>query len=70
MSTNVGNMDRVIRLVIPAIIILLSFFKVVTGTLALVLLIAGVILAITSVIGICPLYGIFGINTCKKQQAK
>lgn len=70
MRTNVGNADRVIRLVIPVIVILLSFFRVVTGTFALILLIVAAILALTSIIGICPLYNVLGINTCKKPRSK
>lgn len=70
MRRNIGNIDRVFRLVIPVIVILLTFFKVVTGTLGLIFLIVAAILAVTSLIGICPLYSLLGINTCRKQPSK
>jgi len=70
MRTNIGNIDRVIRLIIPVAVILLTFFKIVTGTLGLVLIIVAAVLAITSIAGICPLYNLLGINTCKKQPSK
>jgi len=70
MRTNIGNIDRAIGLVIAVAIISLTFFKVFTGTAALVLLIAAAILAITSFVSICPLYTLLGINTCRKQPSK
>lgn len=67
MTGNIGNIDRVIRLVIPIAIVLLCAFKIVTGTLSLALLIVAGILALTSIAGICPLYKLLGVNTCRKK---
>jgi hypothetical protein len=68
MKKNVGNADKIIRLIIPAAVIVLVVFKVFTGTLALVLLIVACVLAVTSMAGFCPLYSLLGINTCPKKQ--
>jgi len=70
MTTNVGNADRVIRIIIPAAIILLSIFKIITGTVDLILLIVAFILVVTGIIGICPLYRLLGINTCRKKTSQ
>jgi len=67
MKKNVGSIDRTIRLLIVLIIVIFYFTKVITGTLSVVLLVLGLVLAITSVIRFCPLYLPFGISTCKKK---
>ena len=64
MKKNLGNTDRIIRLVAAAVIAILYFTGVVTGTLAIVLLVVAVILAATSLIKFCPLYAIFGLRSC------
>ena len=61
-----GTADKTIRLVIAAIIAVLYFTKVFTGTLAIVLGIFAIIITIGAFINFCPLYNIFGINTCSK----
>ena len=67
MKKNMGTIDKAVRLVVAAIIILLYFTNLISGTLAVVLLVVAAILAITSLIGICPLYMLFGINTLSKK---
>jgi len=62
----VGTVDKVIRIVVTAIILVLWFTHVVTGTLAVILLILAGILVVTSLIGTCPLYMLFGLSTRKK----
>ena len=65
MRQNMGNTDRIIRVLIAAVIAALYFTNTITGTLAYILLAVGVIFLLTSFIGSCPLYSLFGINTCK-----
>lgn len=59
-----GTADRIIRLLIAAIIAGLFFANVINGTLGLILLILAVVFALTSFISFCPLYPIFGWSTC------
>jgi len=66
MKKNVNTADRIIRLFVAAIIAVLYFTNTITGTLALVLGIAAVILAATALINFCPLYLLLGISTRKK----
>jgi len=66
MKKNMGTVDKVIRIVVAAIILVLWFTHVVTGTLAVILLILAGILVVTSLIGTCPLYMLFGLSTRKK----
>ncbi|MDQ1297274.1 MAG: hypothetical protein QG611_1256 [Bacteroidota bacterium] len=67
MKKNMGNLDRTIRLVLAAVILLLTLTNVITGTLAYILLALGIIFAVTSLFSICPLYIPFKINTRKKE---
>ena len=61
-----GTVDKVVRILVAAIILVLWFTHVVTGTLAVILLILAGILVVTSLIGTCPLYLPFGLSTRKK----
>lgn len=68
MKLNMGQTDRIIRLIVAAVIAVLFFTKVITGTLAIVLLVLAGIFLLTSWIGTCPAYLPFGISTvCKKK---
>lgn len=67
MKKNMGISDRIIRLLIVAVIAILYFTKVITGTPALILAIAAIIFALTSLTGFCPLYWPFKISTRKRE---
>ena len=68
MKKNVGNIDRIIRVIVALVFVLLYFTGTVTGTLGLVLVVLAAVFTLTSVLGWCPLYLPFGINTCPKDQ--
>ncbi len=70
MKKNMGKTDKFVRLALVIVIALLSYFNIVTGTLAYVLLAVSVIFLVTSFMNFCPLYTIFGINTCKIEDKK
>ena len=59
-----GSTDRILRIIIAAVIAILYFTGTVSGTLGLVLLILGAVFVLTSLVSFCPLYSIFGLNTC------
>lgn len=62
-----GTTDKIIRIVIAVIFAVLFFTKAVTGVLGIILLILAVMFVLTSLIGFCPLYLPFKINTCRKK---
>ena len=64
MKKNMGEADRIIRLIIAAVIAFLYFNATINGILGIVLLIVAVVFALTSFVSICPLYSILGFNTC------
>lgn len=64
MKKNMGNADRIIRLIIAAVIATLYFTNTITGTLGIILLALAGIFVLTSFVSFCPLYAPFGIKTC------
>ena len=67
MKKNMGNADRIVRVIIAAVLAGLYFGGVITGTLGIVLVAAGAVFVLTSLISFCPLYTLFGMNTCPKK---
>ncbi|MGB5320452.1 YgaP family membrane protein [Eudoraea sp.] len=65
MKRNMGRIDKFVRVSLAVIAALLVYFNVVQGTLAYVLLAVAAVFVLTSLISFCPLYGHFGLNTCK-----
>lgn len=63
-----GSADRVIRVILAAVMAYLYFTGVIAGTLGLVLVILAVVFVLTSLISFCPLYAPFGISTCKVKE--
>ncbi|MHB0995680.1 MAG: YgaP family membrane protein [Elusimicrobiales bacterium] len=61
-SKNVGNIDRVIRLVAGAALGYASYTT--GGPAAIILGIAAALAVITGLVGYCGLYALLGINTC------
>lgn len=64
MKKNMGTADRVIRVIIAALVGVLYFKEIITGTLGVILLVLAGIFVLTSFISFCPLYAPFGISTC------
>lgn len=65
MKSNMGIADRAIRIVIAGIITSLYIFNVITGPIAIGLLLVSGIFVLTGFISFCPLYLPFGISTKK-----
>ncbi|MGY0218498.1 YgaP family membrane protein [Endozoicomonadaceae bacterium StTr2] len=59
MTKNAGSIDRAVRVVLGLVLISLVFIGPQTpwGWV-------GSIFLVTGLVGMCPLYSIFGINTC------
>lgn len=64
MRKNMGTADRIIRVIIAAIVGILYFTGTISGTLGIVLLILAGVFVLTSLISFCPLYVPFGFRTC------
>lgn len=69
MKKNMGTTDRVLRVVAAVIIAGLYYNGTITGTLGLTLIVLSVIFVLTSLVGFCPLYLLFGMNTCEQKKS-
>ena len=69
MKANMGNADRIIRVIIAAVIAVLYFTGIISGTLGIILLVLAGIFVLTSLVSVCPLYLPFGIRTrCSEEK--
>ena len=66
MKTNMGILDRALRVAIAAIVAYLVYAGIITGALAAVLTLFAIVFMLTSLLGFCPLYRPFGFSTCGK----
>ena len=70
MKLNMGNTDRIIRVVVAIVLGVLYFTGQVTGTMGIVALVLAALFVLTSLVGTCPLYLPFGIRTNSKKDKK
>jgi predicted RND superfamily exporter protein len=68
MKTNVSSTDKIVRLALAIVLIVLFYKSIFTGIVGIIALIVAFVLTMTSLIGFCPLYTLFGINTAKKKE--
>lgn len=68
MKKNMGSADKIVRIILAAVFATLFFTGTVKGILGIVLVILGGVFLATSIISFCPLYSIFGMNTCPTKQ--
>ena len=64
MKKNMGTADRVIRIILAAVVGFLYYNGTITGTVGIVLLVLAGVFVLTSLISFCPLYKLVGLNTC------
>jgi Na+(H+)/acetate symporter ActP len=61
-----GNLDRIIRVVIAIVIAVLYYYGQMSGLAAIILGLIAVIFILTGIVGYCPVYQLLGISTKKK----
>ena len=63
-----GTVDKVVRILVAIVIAGLYFANLISGTMAIILLILAGVFILTSFMSFCPLYLPFGISTRKKEK--
>jgi hypothetical protein len=66
MKKNMGTIDRVIRILLAIVFIVLYLNGSITGVVSIILGILAFVFIVTSLIGFCPLYAACKISTIKK----
>jgi hypothetical protein len=67
MKKNMGSADRVIRVMLAALVAVLYFTNVISGTTAIMLAVLAIVFVATSLTSFCPLYLPFGLSTLRKK---
>ncbi|HUX94818.1 MAG TPA: DUF2892 domain-containing protein [Bacteroidales bacterium] len=67
MKKNMGTIDKVIRILIAVVVVVLWLTNIISGTIAIILLALSAIFVVTSFLSFCPLYLPFGLDTRKKE---
>ena len=68
MKKNVGNADKLVRILIAITVVVLYYTNIITGMIAIILMAVGIVLLLTVLFNFCPLYAVFGIKTCKTKK--
>ena len=63
-----GSRDRIIRVILAIVLAVLIYFEILQGVYAYVLLVVAAFFVLTSLVGFCPVYGIFGVNSNKMKK--
>ena len=67
MNTNVGTIDRVIRVILGIALLWYAMFAASSGYNWIGWI--GIIPLVTALVGVCPLYSVLGISTCPAKRA-
>ncbi len=69
MTTNVGTIDRILRAALGVVLIYLAFFSGAPAFAGPVMkygaALVGVVMLTVAATRICPIYAIFGLQTCR-----
>jgi uncharacterized membrane protein HdeD (DUF308 family) len=69
MTANLGSIDRIFRIVLGIVLLAAPFVSGLaifsSSTATIISVIIGIVMVATSTMHFCPLYRIFGIQTCK-----
>ena len=64
MTCNLGGIERPIRMVLGLVLIAIGSFADLPPVGTGIAFVAGTIALVTGVIGFCPVWALFGLNTC------
>jgi hypothetical protein len=67
MNSNVGNLDKIIRIVLALILGSLYLTGKVSGGLGVAALVVAAVLVLTSLFSFCPLYRVLGLSSCPRK---
>ncbi|MBU1426297.1 MAG: DUF2892 domain-containing protein [Gammaproteobacteria bacterium] len=70
MKPNVGGIDRIGRIVIGVVLLVVGLAAPLSATWQIVALVVAAIALVTAFVQFCPLNALLGINTCKVEEKK
>ena len=69
MKSNVGTVDKTIRILLAIVLVTLYFTDTLTDKVGYIALALAGVLVVTSLVSFCPLYALVGLNTCPTKKA-
>ena len=70
MRKNVGKMDRIVRFALSIVIIILAYAKIIPSEITLGAYLVAIIIALTGIYRICPLYKVMHKSTLREEPPK
>jgi len=70
MKHNVGGIDRIARIVIGIVLLIVGLAAPIETTWRIVALVIAAIALVTAVVRFCPANALLGINTCEREEKK
>lgn len=70
LKSNIGTADKIIRLLLAVVFIILVYTNVLSGVFGAVGLILAFLLSATSLVNFCPLYKLLKLNSMSKVKDK
>ncbi len=67
MRKNVGKMDRIVRIALAVVFIILAYAKIIHQNLTLAAYVVSAIIATTGFVRICPLYKMLHKSTVREE---
>ena len=68
LKANMGSIDRVARLTLALVFVAFNLTGVIVGYMGTVLVSLAIIFTLTTTFKYCPLYALFGINSCDSKR--
>lgn len=70
MKCNVGHAERIFRVGLGIALLAIGGFEVVPSWWTMLVMVIGLIALLTGLLGYCPAWKLFGIDTCHPRHAK
>lgn len=68
-STNEGTLDRVLRVIVGAALLIWFFYDTNTAGFWHYAKLIGIVPLVTGLVGTCPIYALLGVTTCPTRNA-
>lgn len=68
MKKNIGTNDRIIRLLMASLITILYFTNAIPAALTVATFVIAGSFVLTALVSICPIYAMFGIDSCEERE--
>lgn len=69
MKTNIGKLDRILRVVVSCVVVGMYLKGRISGTVGVTEVALAGVFSLTALVGFCPIYAIMGTNTSQPKDS-